>query len=177
MLGFAGFYSKDSIIEEAYAKGTGLGGFAFGVGVFAGSFTGAFRLLSASPRGRTFARLAALAGTLVCVGFLGAALAPLDRAFRLHVVSSRVAFYSFPVGTALLAVGTWRDGRFRSRATLGWCAMTFVLLGFILMAHLGPSAMTERGLVTQVVTQKIMALTVLVVLWIESGEAERAAAR
>src|SRR3954452_4486391 len=35
VFGFAGFYSKDAIIEAAYAKGTTLGGFAFAVGVFA----------------------------------------------------------------------------------------------------------------------------------------------
>jgi NADH-quinone oxidoreductase subunit L len=37
--GFAGFYSKDAIIEAAYARGTGLGGFAFAVGVVAALLT------------------------------------------------------------------------------------------------------------------------------------------
>jgi NADH-quinone oxidoreductase subunit L len=39
VFGFAGFYSKDAIIESAYAHGTGLGGFAFAVGVFAALLT------------------------------------------------------------------------------------------------------------------------------------------
>jgi NADH-quinone oxidoreductase subunit L len=39
VFGFAGFYSKDAIIEAAYAKGTTLGGFAFAVGVFAAFLT------------------------------------------------------------------------------------------------------------------------------------------
>src|SRR4051795_4351806 len=39
VFGFAGFYSKDAIIEAAYAKGTTLGGFAFAVGVFAALLT------------------------------------------------------------------------------------------------------------------------------------------
>src|SRR4051795_11774300 len=39
VLGFAGFYSKDAIIEAAYARGTTLGGFAFAVGVFAALLT------------------------------------------------------------------------------------------------------------------------------------------
>src|SRR6476620_11106061 len=39
LFGFAGFYSKDAIIESAYAHGTGLGRFAFAVGVFAALLT------------------------------------------------------------------------------------------------------------------------------------------
>jgi NADH-quinone oxidoreductase subunit L len=37
--GFAGFYSKDAIIESAFQSGTGPGGFAFFVGVFAALLT------------------------------------------------------------------------------------------------------------------------------------------
>jgi NADH-quinone oxidoreductase subunit L len=37
--GFAGFFSKDAIIESAYMSGTTLGGFAFAVGVFAALLT------------------------------------------------------------------------------------------------------------------------------------------
>ncbi len=39
LFGFAGFYSKDAIIEAAYAAGTTVGGFAFAVGVFAALLT------------------------------------------------------------------------------------------------------------------------------------------
>jgi NADH-quinone oxidoreductase subunit L len=39
VFGFAGFYSKDAIIESAYAHGTTFGGFAFAVGVFAALLT------------------------------------------------------------------------------------------------------------------------------------------
>ncbi|HYD12032.1 MAG TPA: NADH-quinone oxidoreductase subunit L [Allosphingosinicella sp.] len=38
-LGFAGFFSKDAIIESAYAAGTTVGGFAFFIGVFAALLT------------------------------------------------------------------------------------------------------------------------------------------
>ncbi len=38
-IGFAGFFSKDAIIESAFASGTTLGGFAFFVGVFAALLT------------------------------------------------------------------------------------------------------------------------------------------
>jgi NADH-quinone oxidoreductase subunit L len=39
LFGFAGFYSKDAIIEAAYAKGTTAGGVAYFVGVFAALLT------------------------------------------------------------------------------------------------------------------------------------------
>jgi len=39
VFGFAGFYSKDSIIEHAFAAGTSAGGFAFFIGVFAALLT------------------------------------------------------------------------------------------------------------------------------------------
>jgi hypothetical membrane protein len=145
--------------------------------VLAGTIVAAVRLLSATPRARAFARLAAIAGVLVCVGFLGVAFTPADRAWRLHMLSSMVAFRSFPVATALLALATARDTRFRSRATVGWMTLTLVLVGLITMTHLGPSPDTEHGLVTQVITQKIMAMSVLVVLWIESQEAEVVSSR
>jgi hypothetical membrane protein len=143
----------------------------------AGTIVATVRLLSAAPRARTLARLAAVAGMLVCAGFVGVALTPEDRAWRLHMASTMVAFRSFPVTTALLAIATMRDGRFRARASAGWMTLTIVLVGLIAMAHLGPGTETEHGLMIQVVAQKIMAVTVLVVLWIESREAEAAHAR
>ena len=39
VFGFAGFYSKDAIIEAAYASGTQTGGFAWAMGVFAALLT------------------------------------------------------------------------------------------------------------------------------------------
>jgi hypothetical protein len=140
--------------------------------VLAGSVVGAVRLLSTAPRARTFARLAAAAGVLVCAGFLGVALSPADRSWSLHRASNMVAFRSFPVMTALLALASMRDVRFRARATAGWVTLTLVLAGLIAMSHLGPSVSTEQGLMIQVLAQKIMAATVFGVLWLESREAE-----
>ena len=151
-------------------------GVLLGVAVLASTFVGAVRLLSTEPRARAFARLAAVAGALVCLGFLGVALAPADRAFRLHILSSRGAFYSFPVATALLAMATMRDGRFRSRATVGWLTLTVVLVGFIVVAHVCRGLAPTRAVTTEASAQKIMAVAVLVVLWIESREAELATA-
>ena len=81
-----------------------------------------------------------------------------------------VAFRSLPVAAALLAIATARDGRFRARAAVGWGTLAIVLAGLIATALLGPSVDTEHGLVTQVIMQRIMVATILVVLWIESRE-------
>jgi len=148
-----------------------------GVVVLAGALVGTIRFLSSSPRARIFARLAAVAGALVCVGYLGVALAPIDRAWTLHRLSTLVASHAFPVATALLGIATRRDGRFRTRAMTGWVTLTLVLAGFIAVAYLGPDVSTQFGLVTRVLAQKIMAATVLVVLWLESREVEIAGSR
>jgi hypothetical membrane protein len=143
-----------------------------GVLVLGSLIVATVRLLSAAPRSRSFARLAAVAGVLACVGFLGAAIAPVDRAWRLHTLSGMVGFRSFPVVTALLAIATARDARFRARAAVGWASLTIVLTGLIVASLLGPSTDTERGLATQVIMQKIMVASMVVVLWFESREAE-----
>ncbi|MGO1117611.1 NADH-quinone oxidoreductase subunit L [Rhodovibrionaceae bacterium A322] len=53
--GFAGFYSKDMIIEVAYAKHSGMGNFAFVMGVLAALLTSfySFRLLFLTFHGKT----------------------------------------------------------------------------------------------------------------------------
>jgi hypothetical membrane protein len=145
--------------------------------VLACSIVAAVRLLSATPGARPFARLAALAGILVCAGFLGVALTPGNRAWNLHIAFSKLAFRTFPVATALLAIATARDARFRPRATVGWVTLTIVLAGLIAMSRVGPTADTEHGLVTQVMAQKIMAVSVLVVLWVESREVKVVSSR
>jgi hypothetical membrane protein len=143
-----------------------------GVLVLSSLIVATVRLLSAVPRARPFAHFAAVAGLLACVGFLGAAIAPVDRAWRLHTLSAMMGFRSFPVVAALLSIATARDARFRARAAVGWAALTIVLIGIIVASRLGPTTDTERGLATQVIMQKIMVSSILIVLWFESREAE-----
>lgn len=50
-------------------------------------------------------------------------------------------------------------------------------MGFIAVVHLGPSVRTENGLTVQALAQKAMALTVILVLWLESHETEMASTR
>jgi hypothetical membrane protein len=145
--------------------------------VLAGVFIGTIRVLSSEPRAAIFASLAAVAGALTCIGYISVALAPIDRLHDLHMLMSKVAFRSFPVAAAFLAIGTSRDPRFRSRATAGWVALLCVLATFIAIGHLGPDVDTTRGLIIQVLTQKAMAAGVLIALWIASREGELVAAK
>ena len=57
--GFAGFHSKDSILEAAYASGSELGGFAFWCGIIAALMT---RLLFMAAGVPDLLRRAALGG-------------------------------------------------------------------------------------------------------------------
>jgi hypothetical membrane protein len=154
-------------------------GLAVVLGVFAlgACIVATVRVLSAATAARPFARFAGAVAILVCVGYLGVAVTPEDRLMGLHLAFTRVAFRSFPVVTTLLAVATMRDDRFRARATAGWIALSLVLAGFIAVGYLGPSARTEHGLMVQVLSQKVMVLSVIVVLWLESREAEFAGTR
>ena len=152
--------------------GAALVGLAMLLGVFAlgACIIASVRVLSAIPRARTFARLAAAAAVLVCVGYLGVAVAPQDRWMGLHRASSMTAVHAFPVLTILLATATMQDNRFRRRATVGWVVLSLVLAGFLVVGHFGPGVETERGLMVQVLAQKVMASTAIIVLWLEGHE-------
>jgi hypothetical membrane protein len=160
-----------------------MGAVLFGLSVVIGVFTlaacivASVRLLSTAAAARPFARFAAAASVLVCVGFVGVAVTPEDRLMELHSTFGLTAFHTFPVVTMLLAVATMRDDRFRARATAGWVVLSLVLAGFLVIGHLGPSVGTNHGLTVQVLTQKIMALTAIVVLYLESYETELASKR
>jgi hypothetical protein len=145
-----------------------------GVTALAIAIVSTVRLLSASPRARPFAQLASAVAVLACAGFLGAAMLPVDRVWRLHTLAGMVAFRSLPLVTALLSMATGRDGRFRTRAAVGWAALTIIVVGIIITARLGPGVDTERGLVMQVVMQKTMVASIIVALWFETLEGQRA---
>src|SRR5258708_6886903 len=85
------------------------GAILFGLAVVLAVFTlgactvATVRVLSSATVARAFARFAAAAAVLVCVGFLGVAVTPEDRLMGLHLAFAVVANHSFPVVTTLLA--------------------------------------------------------------------------
>jgi cytochrome bd-type quinol oxidase subunit 2 len=152
--------------------GAALFGLAMVIGVFTlgACIVASVRVLSTAARARPFARLAAAAAVLVCVGYLGVAVSPQDRWMGLHQAFALTAVHTFPVLTALLAGATMRDDRFRRRATAGWVVLSLVLAGYLVVGHFGPGVRAEHGLQVQVLAQKVMALAAILVLWLESHE-------
>ena len=141
------------------------------------ALVGFMRLFSESPVTRSLVRAAATVGVLVCVCFLGVALTPENRLLSLHVQATLFGFRLFPVVTLLLTLATLRDGRFPWRASVAWAALTCVLAAYVVVLQWGPRLTTDRGLMIQVVAQKIVALTAILVMVYQSYEADRIVAR
>jgi hypothetical membrane protein len=155
--------------------------FASGLGVlvigFGAALVGLVSVLSESPATRKLVRAAAAFGVLVCVFFLGVALTPENRLLRLHVQATLFAFRFFPLVTLPLAFATLRDERFPRRAAVAWAALTCVLAAYVFVLQWGPRLTTDRGLMIQVVAQKIVASTAMIVMVYQSYEAGRVFAR
>lgn len=165
-------YQRNLVGAILFGLAMVLGVFALGACIIA-----SVRVLSAAPSARPFARLAAAAALLVCLGYLGVAVSPQDRLMGLHQVFSLTAVHAFPVLTMLLATATIRDDRFRRQAAAGWIVLSLVLAGFLVVGHFGPDPRTPRGLTVQVLAQKVMAVTAILVLWLESRELAFVASR
>ena len=94
-----------------------------------------------------------------------------------HVFAERVAFRSFLVASVLLGLVTAGSKVFTFRASAAWWSFGALLLAFILIGIFGPSRRTEAGLVVQVVAQKAIVFSALVIVAFQSYEAQRAARR
>jgi len=158
-------YQRNQVGAILFGLAMVLGVFALGTCIVA-----SVRVLSAVARARPFARLGAVTAVLVCVGYLGVAVSPQDRLMGLHQAFSLTAVHAFPVLTMVLATATMRDNRFRRRAAVGWVVLSLVLAGFLAVGHFGPGVQTEHGLTVQVLAQKVMASSAILVLWLESHE-------
>jgi hypothetical membrane protein len=141
--------------------------------VFAGlgCFIALIHVYSSSTRTSRLARTAGALVLLAAAGITGAALSPQDQYPALHGRFTLTAVCFFPVATALLALVTALDGRFRRRASLGWLVVTVVVLVWVSVMPWRPT--TDLQLAIPVTLQKIVALTMLCTLALESREAER----
>lgn len=111
------------------------------------------------------------------VAYVTVAWFPANRSPGEHVLAERTAFRSFLVASVLLGLATAGSNAFRFRATAGWWSFGALLLGFILIGIFGPSRRTEFGLIVQVVAQKVIVFSALVIVAFQSYEAQRAARR
>jgi hypothetical membrane protein len=134
------------------------------------------RLYSAS-NARYFALAAAAVGILACAALIGIAATPEDRFMTMHIHFTRWTFELFPVASMLLALATWRDARFRRRAGIAWLALTAVLLVYVYVLLWGPPLTSDRNLVINVTSQKLIVIVGLAVLAFQTFEADRVAAQ
>ncbi len=132
---------------------------------------------SHSRAARWLARLGCVAGIIAGVAYVAVAWAPADRLPAVHVLAERTAFRSFLVASVLLGFVTAGSKVFTFRASAAWWSFGALLLAFILIGIFGPSRRTEAGLIVQVVAQKAIVFSALVIVAFQSYEAQRATSR
>jgi hypothetical protein len=130
------------------------------------------RVYAASPQARVFAYAAAGAGLLACAAFAGAMATPQDLSLGAHMVFSTMASWSMVAASVLFAIATLRDRRFAARAAAAWLVLAVAMTAWIVAVMTRPWSGT--AIVPTVVLQKIVAVVMLGVLFLECREAERA---
>lgn len=140
-----------------------------------GAVIGLIRLYSDA----TARRLAGAAGAvalLVCASFIGVAVTPENRLLSLHILLTRVAFRAFPLVGVLMTLATYYESRLPRRVGVAWAVLTVILAAYVGILDWGPRVSAPGGLVTQVIAQKIVALSAALILVYQSLEADRALA-
>ena len=144
----------------------------FGLG---GALVGLIRLYS-TPIARRLARASGVVALLVCSSFIGVAVTPEDRMLSLHILLTRVAFRAFPLVGLLMTLASYNELRLPRRVAVAWAALTVILVAYVGILDFGPRVSAPGGLVTQVVAQKIVALSAALIIVYQSYEADRALA-
>lgn len=130
---------------------------------------------SSSPMTRWLARAAGAVVLLAGAGLVGAALAPPDRYASLHGQFTLLAVGSFPVATALLSLATALNARLRRRVPIGWFVLTLVVVAWA-SVMLSTRPTTDLALAIPVTLQKVVAITLVATLILQSYEAEHVGA-
>jgi hypothetical membrane protein len=143
----------------------------------AGFFVALLPLVSNRSGARGVAWIGCTAGIVAGAAYVVVAWTPANRLPFEHVMAQNWAFRSFLVASVLLGFVTARSTVFSFRTAAVWWMFGVLLLAFILIGIFGPSRRTEAGLVFQVVAQKAIVFSALVIVAFQSYEAERAVRR
>ena len=138
-----------------------------------GCLAGMIRLYSRNPATRPWALAAGAAAVVVCASFIGVAVTPEDRALSLHVQLTKLAFRAFPLVTLLMALASHADRESPTRVTIAWAVLTVILATYVAILDWGPSTRTPMGLVVQVVAQKIVTLSAVLLIVFQTYAADR----
>jgi hypothetical protein len=160
-LGMTVAYGGESNAVGAMLFVASLGILVLGLGA---SLFGLVRVFRESDRTRLLALAAVAVGVLVCAAFMGVALTPENRMMALHIRLTLFAFRAFPFVPLLLGVAAARDARFSRQSVVAWVALTVVLVVYVGILGWGPPLTTDRGLVVQVTAQKVVTVSVMIVL-------------
>ena len=158
----------------------------FGASLFAASLlvliagvgtilVGLVRHYSRRPRSRSFARCAGAVGALACAAFVVVAFTPENRVMALHVQATLLAWRLVPLASAFLTLAALSADGVARRSTIVLAGLTAVLAAYTAVLQWGPSTSAMRGLRTDVIAQKIVALVLVCALVFLSLDAERAA--
>ena len=119
------------------------------------------RLYSTTRTSRKLARAAGLVGLLVCLSFVGVALAPENVAMGLHVQFTLLAFRAFPVACVFLALAAYKSGVATPRSLLTWTLITACLSAYVVFLSVGPTPDTPDGLFACVIAQKSVVIAIV----------------
>lgn len=137
----------------------------FGLG---GCLIALIRLYSRMPASRPWALAAGAVALVVCASFIGVAVTPENRVLSLHILFTKLAFRAFPLATLLMAFASRADPGTPKRVTAAWIVLTVILAAYVVILDWGPSTRTPSGLVVQVVAQKVVAVSAVLLIIVQT---------
>lgn len=135
-----------------------LGVLVLGLG---GALAGFLRRYAVTRAATRLAYAGAAVGLLVCLAFVGVALAPEDRAMALHVRATLLAFRLLPFAVLCLTLAARASGTAPRHVVATWATLCAALAAYAALLTWGPPLGTPVGLTTYVVAQKLVALAVV----------------
>ena len=138
-----------------------------------GCLVGLIRLYSRNAATRPWVLAAGAVAAVVCASFIGVALTPEDRMLSLHIQLTKLAFRAFPIVTLLMALASRADRESPTRVTIAWGVLTVILAAYVAILDWGPSTRTPTGLVVQVVAQKLVTISAVLLIIFQTYVADR----
>ncbi len=120
------------------------------------------------------AKVAAVAGVIGAVCFIGVGFTPHNFFIGPHIFFVKWAFRSFLVSAILLTIVLYKHHRFENQYAIGYLIFAVLIFLYILVLELGPNpSVSDFSLVSNVVTQKLIILVfILSVLYQSFGNSK-----
>jgi hypothetical membrane protein len=137
------------------------------------AFPGLFRRAEdgAPQRGRTAARIAAILGGMVGIGFIAIGVFPTDTQRFAHYIGVYFAFTALLPAVVAAAVALIRHPRAPRHTRAVHIGFILVLAGYLWLIWFGPGRDTETGALVQIVGQKIIVYLGIAVMTFQTATA------